>query len=112
MSIHKQNLLDETNITADTNSVSQRLRWIERLAVQVITSAVNIPVGAQVKLQASNDDTNWSDIAGTTTSITAAGNFTINVTDIGYKYVRARFEITSGDITSKAVLTGHEKVRI
>ena len=109
MSMDKRKLLDSTVISAATDTISARLRWIDHLAVQVNTSAVSSPVGVTVKLQASNDDTNWDDLAGTTNSITGTGNVLINAANVGYKYIRASFALTSGTVTSEVIFTGKER---
>lgn len=106
--MHKVKLLESQAITAATNSESVKLRYIETYSVQVVTSAVSSPSGASVKLQASNDATNWSDITGTSNNITATGNVVINVAEAGYKYVRAAFLISSGSITSEVIFVGKE----
>lgn len=106
--MYKAKLLEFTNITAATNSTSQKLRYINTYSVQVNTSAVSTPSGASVKLQSSNDATNWSDIAGTSNNITAVSNVVINVADAGYKYVRAVFSISSGSITTEVIFVGKE----
>lgn len=106
--MHKVNLLDSQVISAATNSRSQRLRYIRDLSVQVVISAVSSPVGVTVKLQASNDDTNYSDISGTSSSISATGNVLINIDGAGYKYIRAVFAVSSGTITAEVIFVGKE----
>lgn len=108
MSIAKQRLLESTLLNSDTNTASIRLRWIEHAAVQVIISAVTGPT-ASVKLQASNDATNWNDLSGTSNSITSTGNFVISQANIGYKHLRAAFTVSAGDITAEVIVTGREK---
>jgi len=106
--MHKVKLLQSQVISGATNSSSQMLRYIRDLAVQVVTSSVATPVNAAVKLQSSNDDTNWSDLAGTSNNITAASNVVINVESAGYKHIRAVFTIDSGSITSEVIFVGKE----
>lgn len=52
--------------------------------------------GNAVKLQASNDNTNWSDISGTSTTLTAAGNTIWNIIDPFYKYIRFVYTPSAG----------------
>jgi hypothetical protein len=109
----KSILLDTTEITSATNSASQLLRYADNCAVQIITSVVGedaeAPDTASVKLQASNDNVNWSDISNTTNNITAVGNIVINLQDIGYKWIRAVFAIADGTMTCKVIATGKER---
>lgn len=106
--MHKVKLLESAVISSATNSASQKLRYIRDLSVQIIISAVDTPVSASVKLQASNDDTNYSDISGTSSAISATGNVLINVDGAGYKYIRAVFAISSGTITAEVIFVGKE----
>lgn len=61
-----------------------------------------------VKLQASNDGTNFSDIASMTVTITAAGNTIFNVGVIYNKFVRVVVTPTAGALTLSVVLAGQE----
>lgn len=106
--MHKVKLFESAVIAGATNSISQRLRYIRDLSVQIIISAVSSPSGASVKLQASNDDINYTDISGTSSAISATGNILINVDGAGYKYIRAVFAIASGTITAEVIFVGKE----
>ena len=108
MSLDKRKLLESTVITTDTNSAAALLRYIEHFAVQIVVSAVSTP-SVEVKLQGSNDNVNWNDLAGTSNSITATGNILINASNVGYKYTRATFVHTSGSVTAEVIFTGREK---
>lgn len=109
----KSLLLDTTEITSATSSASQSLKFADNCAFQIITSEVGedteAPVSANVRLQASNDNVNWSDISNTTNNITAVGNIVINLQDVGYKWIRATFAIADGSITCKVLATGKER---
>lgn len=54
--------------------------------------------GASVKFQKSADGSNWTDIAGASASITAAGEYWFEAADVAYEGLRAVFAITSGSI--------------
>lgn len=54
--------------------------------------------GANYKLQASVDNTNWSDI-GSAVNITATANFITQVVDPMYQYVRVVYTMTAGTLT-------------
>jgi|OM-RGC.v1.029588659 hypothetical protein len=107
--MHKIQFLASTTIDSAQQTSSVNLENIDNYAIQVIVSAVNSPSGITVTLQASNDDTNWIDIADTDTDITETGSVMYDVTDPGYKYVRLDFTRTSGNITASAILTGRER---
>lgn len=47
---------------------------------------------------------NWTDIAGTTVTVSAAGSFIVNYADPGFNWVRVVYTDTSGG-TSTAVVT-------
>lgn len=66
------------------------------------------PVG-NLKLQCSNDNVNWTDIASTTTAAGgAAGNFEWNVISPMYLYAQCAYVFTSstGTLTVTAVVKG------
>jgi len=108
MSYAKRKILESVLMSSDTNSISTRLRWIEHAAVQVNVSAVTTPT-ASVKLQGSTDDINWVDLAGTATTITGTTSILLEQSNIGFKWLRAAFTVSSGDITAEAIFTGLEK---
>lgn len=56
-----------------------------------------------IQLQHSNDNVNFGN-NGTATSVTAAGNFFINVADLGYDFVRVQVVSTTGAITELDVI--------
>lgn len=107
--MHKEQILSSQTISSNTNSSVVNLRLIDNYAVQVNVTAVSSPSGGNVKLQGSNDNSNWSDLSGTSNSISATGTILINRVDDGFKYIRAVFEISSGSYTADAVLTGRER---
>lgn len=66
-------------------------------------------LSAAVKLQASNDDSNWADISGSSNNITATSVININVASAGYKYVRAVYTHTAGALDLDVYITGKER---
>ena len=64
--------------------------------------------GGVVKVQGSNDQSNWSDIASATANITATGVSLINVVDAGYKWARAHVTLTAGRINCAIIAAGKE----
>lgn len=49
--------------------------------------------------------TNWSTYTGSSLAISAAGNFTYNLSDIGYRWIRVKYTKTSGTGTINATLS-------
>lgn len=64
--------------------------------------------GATVTYQASNDGSNWTNLASAT-SITADANLLFEDADIAYNYVRAVYAITAGRMSVQTILTGRER---
>ena len=58
--------------------------------------------GSTIKLQASNDEISWIDIASTSQNITGTSEYMWNVTDAAYGYVRAYVTIGTGLIDMAA----------
>lgn len=64
--------------------------------------------GASVKVQGSNDNSNFVDISGTSTNITATGNILTIVTDAGYRWARVVYTMTAGQISMDTIVAGKE----
>lgn len=98
-------LLNGADASADIASSPITLESIYVFAVQAVFTGS--PVGT-IKLQVScdpgrttsnaygTDVANWSDLAGMSASISAAGLVMFNVTDAGYKWVRVVYTAASG----------------
>lgn len=54
--------------------------------------------GASIKYQKSADGVNWTDISGASASITAAGEYWYEASNVAYGQIRAVFAIASGSI--------------
>lgn len=63
--------------------------------------AAGIPVGTDPAANV----VNWSDYTGSSQSISAAGNFTWNLLDMGYRWIRLVYTKTSGTGTVNAYIT-------
>ena len=89
--------LSGTDLSSNVTSDPIWLGHIAHYSIQLIFTGT--PMGA-FKLQASNDEgaktnnlenasiTNWTDITGSSTNITAAGDLLYNVENAGYRWVR------------------------
>lgn len=105
----KQEALSSQSISADTNSSSISCKYVDLLSVQVDISSASSP-SATVKLQASNDNSNWVDIDGSSVSITADGTEIISVSDFSHRWVRAAFTVSSGSFTAQVLVSGKERM--
>lgn len=108
MRIANENLITAAvDLGASSNLRPLWLGHICNYAIQLVFTGS--PVGA-FKLQCSNDPgmpdggstpqalsvTNWTDISGSSQSISAAGNIVWNVENAGYTWVRVAYTFTSG----------------
>jgi hypothetical protein len=115
MRILREVLLSAGDVTASLNSQPLLLAHAIGYAIQyVITGS---PVGS-IKLQGSNDPVpdaiytapvpaNWTDISGTTTAISAAGDGVFNANGVYYNWVRLVYTKTSG--TGALTVVGNAK---
>jgi len=115
MRIFNESMIDApVSLAADAVSKPIYLGHIAQCAIQAIFTGT--PDGS-FKLQCSNDPghpnaqarseqyadvVNWTDIAGSTQLITAAGDLTYNIENIGYLWVRIvwTFTASTGSLTS------------
>lgn len=61
--------------------------------------------GANVKLQKSNDGTNWAD-EGSSTSITVDANVFLEKADCCFKYLRVAYTLTAGSLSASNIIVG------
>lgn len=75
-------------------------------AVQIIWTSLNTAVGT-VKLQASNDGTNWENLTALPYTMTSANdNHIFNMYEIGYAFMQVNYAAvsnTAGQVTVKTV---------
>lgn len=71
---------------------------VHGLSVQVVYPAGTFSFA--ISLQCSNDGTNYADITGTSTAISAAGNTMYDLGNPNYKYLRVLLTRTSGTLTA------------
>jgi hypothetical protein len=55
-----------------------------------------VALSSVVKLQASNDGTNWADISGATVTITTAGTVIWSIANPPYMWIKAVVTMTAG----------------
>lgn len=100
--------LESQSVSADLASTAVSTRYVDLLAVQVNITAVSSPV-ATGKLQVSEDNSNWSDVDGSSFNISAIGTHSISVSDFAHRWVRASFAVTSGTFTAEVLIAGKER---
>jgi hypothetical protein len=100
MKFANEKIVNAVSMAASFNSSPILLDQIYGFSFQVIFTGT--PNGS-FKLQCSNDDvklesqvSNWSDVASTAQSITAAGNLFYNINYAFYKWVRVVYTASSG----------------
>lgn len=101
-------------MSASFNSDPIRLENLTNAAIQAVWSGGGSPTGT-LKLQCSNDMgtdqagtgvSNWTDVASSSQSITASGDHTWNVQNLGYRWARIVWTRSSGGDTFSARLHG------
>ncbi len=97
------NLLTDITLDETIQSDGYNLLNIETFCIQAVVTAAASIVGA-FKIQLSNDNTNWTDVASSSQAVSTDGTFAWNVEHAGYLWVRLVFTYTSGDATGNAVI--------
>ena len=102
----QETLISGVQVAATNTQLSDayNVEKVRGYCVQLVHTQDSGSVAITAKLQASNDSTNWDDIADSSQSLSGASSFTWNVTDAYYKYVRISCEVTSGTSTLTAIL--------
>ncbi len=116
MRINNENLLDSvgTGLGADWTSEVLYLGHVSQYSIQLVFTGT--PSGtfklqcsndaghpnAQSKVEQSADVINWTDIAGSSQVISAAGDLTYNAENVGYNWVKVVWTRTAstGTLTS------------
>lgn len=69
------------------------------------TITPTVLAGSSVKLMGSNDDTNYVDLASQTGNITADGSVLFNQSGCYYRYLKAQFTATAGQVLLTGIVT-------
>lgn len=115
-------LMTDGNMASSLSSIGIDLNQTVMYSIQAVFSGS--PVGT-LKLQISNDIVpvapvagnpvgsnpaanvvNWTDYTGSSTAVSAAGNFVWNVFDVGYRWVRVVYTRSSGTGTLNITYSG------
>ena len=114
MRVYNKPVIIPANTIMNTTINSQALELLIMYGYSIQVVFTGTPTGT-FKLQASSDPVNgvssglntpvnWTDVANSSQSITAAGNYMWNVFDVMYNWVRLVYQDTSGG-TSTAIIT-------
>lgn len=92
-----------TSAGSSVSSVAYDLGDLTNYSIAVDFTGTNL--AGTLKLQASNDGTDFVDVAGSSQAITGAASHIWNVTGASYRYVRVAWAYTSGtgDITARLI---------
>ena len=101
--VKNYHMVTDQSMTSSSNSAAQDVGLYQGYAIQAVWTGT--PTGT-LKLQATVNGTDWSDIAGTSTSLTgSASSWLWNVTDILYESVRLVYTASSGTGTLNAYIS-------
>jgi len=94
---YNQTLLSLVNVSSSQNTSSVDVRDTTCLSVQAVLLTSVSSLSATIKLQASLDNTNWTDISGSTLNILSSSlTYFWNVSDVGFSFIRAVYTYTAG----------------
>lgn len=88
---------------ATVTSNSQQLVQMAVASIQAVFTGS--PVGT-LKLQISNDNSNWTDYTNSSVSVTTSGNFLWNLVSVGFQYVRVVYTKSSGTGSLTVTVSG------
>jgi hypothetical protein len=90
-------------MTADVISTPADTSSVFAVSAQALVTGGASPTGI-LKLQASNDGINYTDVPSATVSISADGSYLIPVVNVAYEFIRAVYSFTSGTGTLTATI--------
>jgi hypothetical protein len=104
-----QTIIDQTSISAAVDSPAVNLRYISNFNIQAVISNSSGLSSVNLLVQASNNATDWDTIGGGTIAITADDSYQVNVSNAGYRFVRARFTVGGGSFDANVTISGKER---
>ena len=91
--------IDSSAVTADENSATLDFAFMETWSAHIVWTSTT--AAATIKIQESNDGTNWVDISGASQAISNnSGNTMLSSVDLGAQYLRVLVDHTSGTVTT------------
>lgn len=101
-------LFDQDNLTTST-SATVDLSQLGGVSIQFVYIKIGLSaLDATVKLQASNDGTNFADLHGASYHVTASGNVTFNCSDPFFKWLKAVYTPVSGTVHIQAIIAADD----
>jgi len=97
-------LISAADAGSDVTSIGLNVGDLTHASIQISFSSGTL--NGTLTLEASNDNTTYATISGSSQAVTSGAQHLYNITDAGFKYVRVFWDRTSGTgtITAKAVL--------
>ena len=105
----RQVLFSSQIVSAGTQSQSINLEFLTQFSIQINITSTSGLSGVSVKLQASNDNSNFIDIPDSSVDITSDVCIMINERNSGFKWVRVAFVVGAGSFTAEAIIAGRER---
>ena len=94
--VSDQTLVADGDMSGSINSSSGVLKFSDRFCIQAVWTGS--PVGS-IKVQASLNDTNWSDVSDSSQAVSGAGSFLWSFALQAYSFFRVVYTATSGSGT-------------
>ena len=101
-------MISASNAGANFTSDPIRLGDLTTFSIQVTFSSGTL--NGTLKLQGSNDNTNWSDIGGSSQAVASGASHLWTINNAGYDYVRVDWVNSSGTGTLSAAARIKENV--
>lgn len=100
--LSNKTMLTNGDMASSVNSENAQVSLVTGFSIQSVFSGA--PVG-NLKLQVSNDGTNFYDYPGSSANISSAGTIIWNVGDVYFQWVKVVYTRTSGTGTLNITLT-------
>ena len=110
--MHTERHFNSQVVSADVAGPTFDLYRFVSFSFEVGVSGKSSPGSAYVLYQVSNSGSNWLDMEDTRFLIEDDSNedvYFLEDADMGYRYVRLKFEITSGSFTADVWFNGQER---
>lgn len=103
--IRPYKMVDAGDMSSDVTSEVVNVEYMDNVGIQAVYSGS--PVG-DLKIEVSQDETNWDELTSVTVNISAAGSSTINLNQVPFAYIRVFYDSTSGSGSLTVTLTAKE----
>lgn len=104
--VFNENIITTGSMASSITSTSYDVSEVNNVAVQAVWSSGSTPVGTTT-LEASLDDTNYTEITDSSLAVSGnSGSNFYNIQDPGYRYLRLKYNRTSGSGTLNVKISG------